>query len=145
MGVFLLVKTNGRRPSPSVSTMEPPTYIHTTRYSGVASIRHVVFLQTRKLTRIMIPIKTFLIQNPYDSVVTRAILFGSNMHQIVQWQGFAPDPSSQRSPDQLAGKQEGKGGEEMEEEGGEGRGWRAGCLLLNLSLAIRPYTRTIFL
>ena len=48
-----------------------------------------------------------------------AIIFGSNMHKIVQRLGLRPKPywgSSQCSPNLLAGKGEGKGGE------GEGRG-----------------------
>jgi len=63
-------------------------------------------------------------------VVTRAILFGTNMHQIVRRLGLHPRPhwwSSQRSPDPLAKKGEGKGREGK-------RSW-GGSLLLNLSLA----------
>ena len=54
--------------------------------------------------------------------------------------------SSQRSPNPLAGKGQGKGGEGEEREGRKGsnrkrevREARGGCILLNLSLAIRPW------
>jgi len=74
----------------------------------------------------------------HNSVVTRAILFGSNMHQIVQRLGLCPRPdpnygSSQRSTDPLAGKSgEGKEGNRREEEGGEGKGGEVASSL-NLS------------
>jgi len=54
--------------------------------------------------------------------------------------GFAPNPTGgahSAPPNPLAGKGEGKGMEgEQEVEGREARG---GCLLLNSSLAIRPW------
>jgi len=59
------------------------------------------------------------------SVVTRAILFGSNMHQIVQRLGLCHRPncgSSQRSPSAhswLKGMGKGEEGEGREEERGE--------------------------
>jgi len=73
----------------------------------------------------------------HKSVVTRAILFGSNTHRIVQRRGLRLRPhwgSSQRSLNSLAGEgrvNEGKrkGGEGREQEGG--REARGGCFLLN--------------
>ena len=56
--------------------------------------------------------------------------------------GFAPDPtggSSDRSPNPLAGKGRGRRGGEGKGMGMEGREARRVCLLLNLSLDIRPW------
>ena len=54
--------------------------------------------------------------------------------------GFAPDPAGEAHsapPNPLAGKGEGK--EWNGEQEGEGREARGGCLVLNSSLAIRPW------
>ena len=67
------------------------------------------------------------------------------MHQIVQRLELRPRPywgahSSPQTPYLVKGRE---GGEEKGREGreqeGEGREARGGCLLLNLSLAIRPW------
>ena len=64
------------------------------------------------------------------------------MHQTVQRLRLRPRPycrSSQRSPNHLAGKGEGKGREGEGNRKGKGSEGRLGCLLLNLNLAICPW------
>jgi len=83
------------------------------------------------------------INQPPPRVVTRAILFGTNMHQIGQWLGFRPQihgEAHSAPTDPVAGKEGGekegkKRGREGREEEGWGREGRGGCLLLNLRLA----------
>ena len=82
-------------------------------------------------------LKMFWFYIHIKSVFTRAILFGSNKHQIVQRLGLRPRPHCMGElTDPLALKGRGMRGRGREGKGRrEGGEWKGGCLLLNLSLA----------